>query len=153
MYPLFVTRVTVELPIWSLPEVEESPKYSANWQILINLVAKSSGSGLLGSDCANCSPILANHPSRWYVSPAFCHIFSPLNQTLHFHFLTLSNNFPSIHFLVADALTQNSPRLIDDTKAKKLAADLKRCPYFETCAMYGLNVERVFQDGECYFHL
>jgi len=28
-----------------------------------------------------------------------------------------------------------------------LACDL-RCPYYETCAIYGLNVERVFQDGK-----
>lgn len=56
-------------------------------------------------------------------------------------------DLPMILVGTQDALTQNSPRLIDDTKAKKLAADLKRCPYFETCAMYGLNVERVFQDA------
>lgn len=24
---------------------------------------------------------------------------------------------------------------------------MKRCTYYETCATYGLNVERVFQDG------
>ncbi|XP_071503314.1 arf-GAP with GTPase, ANK repeat and PH domain-containing protein 1-like [Diadema antillarum] len=56
-------------------------------------------------------------------------------------------DLPMILVGTQDALTQSSPRLIDDTKAKKLAADLKRCPYFETCAMYGLNVERVFQDA------
>jgi hypothetical protein len=32
-----------------------------------------------------------------------------------------------------------------------LATDLKRCSYYETCATYGLNVERVFQDGEYYY--
>ena len=37
--------------------------------------------------------------------------------------------------------------MIDDTRARKLANDLKRCSYYETCATYGLNVERVFQDG------
>lgn len=41
-----------------------------------------------------------------------------------------------------------SPRVIDDAKARKMANDLKRCSYYETCATYGLNVERVFQDGE-----
>lgn len=24
---------------------------------------------------------------------------------------------------------------------------MKRCTYYETCSTYGLNVERVFQDG------
>lgn len=38
--------------------------------------------------------------------------------------------------------------MIDDSRARKLASDLKRCSYYETCATYGLNVERVFQDGK-----
>ncbi|CAH8525326.1 unnamed protein product [Schistosoma turkestanicum] len=38
-------------------------------------------------------------------------------------------------------------RVIDDARARKLANDLKRCAYYETCAAYGLNVERVFQDA------
>ena len=38
--------------------------------------------------------------------------------------------------------------MIDDSRARKLANDLKRCAYYETCATYGLNVERVFQDGK-----
>jgi Arf-GAP/GTPase/ANK repeat/PH domain-containing protein 1/3 len=47
-----------------------------------------------------------------------------------------------------DAISENNPRVIDDSRARKLASDLKRCSYYETCATYGLNVERVFQDGE-----
>lgn len=50
----------------------------------------------------------------------------------------------------ADAVTETNPRVIDDARARKLAADLKRCTYYETCATYGLNVERVFQDGSCF---
>jgi hypothetical protein len=52
-------------------------------------------------------------------------------------------------FLPTDAISENNPRVIDDSRARKLATDLKRCSYYETCATYGLNVERVFQDGEC----
>lgn len=48
-----------------------------------------------------------------------------------------------------DAISERNPRLIDDSRARKLANDLKRCSYYETCATYGLNVERVFQDGKC----
>lgn len=51
-------------------------------------------------------------------------------------------------FLFVDAISERSPRVIDDARARKLAQDLKRCSYYETCATYGLNVERVFQDGE-----
>lgn len=47
-----------------------------------------------------------------------------------------------------DAISAANPRVIDDTRARKLSNDLKRCTYYETCATYGLNVERVFQDGE-----
>lgn len=47
-----------------------------------------------------------------------------------------------------DAISETNPRVIDDTRARKLAADLKRCSYYETCATYGLNVDRVFQDGK-----
>lgn len=50
--------------------------------------------------------------------------------------------------LCADAISETNPRVIDDTRARKLAADLKRCSYYETCATYGLNVDRVFQDGK-----
>lgn len=49
---------------------------------------------------------------------------------------------------VPDAISSTNPRVIDDSRARKLSSDLKRCTYYETCATYGLNVERVFQDGE-----
>ncbi|XP_039716020.1 arf-GAP with GTPase, ANK repeat and PH domain-containing protein 1 isoform X3 [Pteropus medius] len=45
-----------------------------------------------------------------------------------------------------DAISSTNPRVIDDARARKLSSDLKRCTYYETCATYGLNVERVFQD-------
>lgn len=47
-----------------------------------------------------------------------------------------------------DGISERTPRVIDETRARKLASDLKRCSYYETCATYGLNVERVFQDGK-----
>lgn len=47
-----------------------------------------------------------------------------------------------------DAISATNPRVIDDSRARKLSNDLKRCTYYETCSTYGLNVERVFQDGE-----
>lgn len=50
--------------------------------------------------------------------------------------------------LLLDAISAANPRVIDDSRARKLSNDLKRCTYYETCSTYGLNVERVFQDGE-----
>ena len=51
-------------------------------------------------------------------------------------------------FIIVDAISENNPRVIDDARARKLAGDLRRCVYYETCATYGLNIERVFQDGQ-----
>ncbi|XP_060049525.1 arf-GAP with GTPase, ANK repeat and PH domain-containing protein 1 isoform X3 [Erinaceus europaeus] len=45
-----------------------------------------------------------------------------------------------------DAISCSNPRVIEDGRARKLSSDLRRCAYYETCATYGLNVERVFQD-------
>lgn len=43
-----------------------------------------------------------------------------------------------------------SPRVVGDARARALCADMKRCSYYETCATYGLNVDRVFQEGEAW---
>ncbi|EDW27352.1 GL21243 [Drosophila persimilis] len=56
-------------------------------------------------------------------------------------------DIPMILVGTQDSISERNPRVIDDTRARKLASDLKRCSYYETCATYGLNVERVFQDA------
>ncbi|XP_006859560.1 PREDICTED: arf-GAP with GTPase, ANK repeat and PH domain-containing protein 2-like isoform X3 [Chrysochloris asiatica] len=45
-----------------------------------------------------------------------------------------------------DRISASSPRVVGDTRARALCADMKRCSYYETCATYGLNVDRVFQE-------
>nr|XP_019597796.1 PREDICTED: arf-GAP with GTPase, ANK repeat and PH domain-containing protein 2 isoform X3 [Rhinolophus sinicus] len=45
-----------------------------------------------------------------------------------------------------DRISPSSPRVVDDTRARALCTDMKRCSYYETCATYGLNVDRVFQE-------
>lgn len=62
---------------------------------------------------------------------------------------TRSLPFSLLSLCFADAISATNPRVIDDSRARKLSNDLKRCTYYETCATYGLNVERVFQDGNC----
>lgn len=59
-----------------------------------------------------------------------------------------SAEIPMILVGTQDSISDRQPRCIDDARARKLASDLKRCTYYETCATYGLNVERVFHDGE-----
>ena len=65
----------------------------------------------------------------------------------HYHATATPYDIPIILVGTQDAISESNPRIIDDARARKLASDLKRCAYYETCATYGLNVERVFQDG------
>ncbi|XP_059140274.1 centaurin-gamma-1A-like isoform X2 [Physella acuta] len=73
-------------------------------------------------------------------------------QAVHSHYARMrqyrdTKEIPLILVGTQDAISESNPRIIDDTRARKLANDLKRCSYYETCATYGLNVERVFQDA------
>ncbi|XP_019746711.1 arf-GAP with GTPase, ANK repeat and PH domain-containing protein 1 isoform X2 [Hippocampus comes] len=72
-------------------------------------------------------------------------------QTVYHYFNRLANyrnaaDLPLVLVGTQDAISSSNPRVIDDGRARKLSNDLKRCTYYETCATYGLNVERVFQD-------
>ncbi|XP_057712209.1 arf-GAP with GTPase, ANK repeat and PH domain-containing protein 1 isoform X2 [Corythoichthys intestinalis] len=72
-------------------------------------------------------------------------------QTVYHYFNRLANyrnaaDLPLVLVGTQDAISSTNPRVIDDSRARKLSNDLKRCTYYETCATYGLNVERVFQD-------
>lgn len=70
---------------------------------------------------------------------------------------SINTNTPLVRWLfptkwlviLPDAISESSPRVVDDNRARKLSNELRRCSYYETCATYGLNVERVFQDGKC----
>uniref|UniRef100_A0A1I8G3R8 Arf-GAP domain-containing protein n=1 Tax=Macrostomum lignano TaxID=282301 RepID=A0A1I8G3R8_9PLAT len=46
-----------------------------------------------------------------------------------------------------DSISESRPRVIDEAKTRKCAQDLRRCVYLETCATYGHNVDRVFQEA------
>uniref|UniRef100_A0A8C2WT73 ArfGAP with GTPase domain, ankyrin repeat and PH domain 1 n=1 Tax=Cyclopterus lumpus TaxID=8103 RepID=A0A8C2WT73_CYCLU len=72
-------------------------------------------------------------------------------QTVYHYFSRLASfrnaaELPLVLVGTQDAISSANPRVIDDGRARKLSNDLKRCTYYETCATYGLNVERVFQD-------
>uniref|UniRef100_A0A0X3NWQ2 Arf-GAP with GTPase, ANK repeat and PH domain-containing protein 1 n=1 Tax=Schistocephalus solidus TaxID=70667 RepID=A0A0X3NWQ2_SCHSO len=58
-----------------------------------------------------------------------------------------TSELPIILVGTQDLTSEKNPRVIDDSQARHLAVDLHKCPYYETCATYGLNVERVFQDA------
>lgn len=46
-----------------------------------------------------------------------------------------------------DKISSSSPRAVEDARARALCGDARRCLYYETCATYGLNVDRVFTEG------
>lgn len=48
--------------------------------------------------------------------------------------------------VLPDRISASSPRVVGDARARALCTDMKRCSYYETCATYGLNVDRVFQE-------
>lgn len=58
------------------------------------------------------------------------------------------NDVPIILVGTQDTMGDNTLRIIDESRARKLASEMKKdCLYYETCAAYGLNVEKVFQEG------
>uniref|UniRef100_A0AAY4DGF0 ArfGAP with GTPase domain, ankyrin repeat and PH domain 2 n=1 Tax=Denticeps clupeoides TaxID=299321 RepID=A0AAY4DGF0_9TELE len=46
-----------------------------------------------------------------------------------------------------DKISNTNPRVIEDKRARQLCVDVRRCAYYETCATYGLNVDRVFTEA------
>ncbi|XP_050664291.1 centaurin-gamma-1A isoform X2 [Leptidea sinapis] len=58
-----------------------------------------------------------------------------------------SAEIPIILVGTQDSISESTPRVVDDNRARKLSNELRRCTYYETCATYGLNVDRVFQDA------
>ncbi|XP_034022708.1 arf-GAP with GTPase, ANK repeat and PH domain-containing protein 1-like [Thalassophryne amazonica] len=67
-----------------------------------------------------------------------------------YHQLALHRPVSEIPFVVVgtqDKISSSNPRVIDDARARQLCSDVRRCTYYETCATYGLNVNRVFNDA------
>ncbi|XP_068450471.1 arf-GAP with GTPase, ANK repeat and PH domain-containing protein 1-like [Clinocottus analis] len=67
-----------------------------------------------------------------------------------YHQLAAHRPVSEIPFIVVgtqDKISSTNPRVIDDARARQLCSDVRRCTYYETCATYGLNVNRVFTDA------
>ncbi|KAH0629080.1 hypothetical protein JD844_010886 [Phrynosoma platyrhinos] len=45
-----------------------------------------------------------------------------------------------------DKISASNPRVIEDSRARALCTEMRRCLYYETCATYGLNVDRLFSE-------
>ncbi|KAL1020858.1 hypothetical protein UPYG_G00005640 [Umbra pygmaea] len=64
--------------------------------------------------------------------------------------LTTHRSAADISVLVVgtqDKISTTNPRVIEDLRARQLCVDVKHCVFYETCATYGLNVDRVFQEA------
>lgn len=49
--------------------------------------------------------------------------------------------------LSADKISSTNPRVIEDQRARQLCIDVRHSLFYETCATYGFNVDRVFSEG------
>ncbi|KAM4612597.1 arf-GAP with GTPase, ANK repeat and PH domain-containing protein 1-like [Polymixia lowei] len=83
-------------------------------------------------------------------------VFSLENETSfqevyrNYNQLSVLRPITEIPFIVVgtqDKISSSNPRVIDDARARQLCSDVRRCTYYETCATYGLNVNRVFTDA------
>ncbi|XP_053564180.1 arf-GAP with GTPase, ANK repeat and PH domain-containing protein 2 isoform X2 [Bombina bombina] len=69
-----------------------------------------------------------------------------------FQYYALLGNYRSISDIAValvgtqDKITSTNKRVIEDVRARALCSEMKRCMYYETCATYGLNVDRVFNE-------
>lgn len=48
-----------------------------------------------------------------------------------------------------DKISSGNPRVIEDQRARQLCIDVRHSLFYETCATYGFNVDRVFSEGGC----
>uniref|UniRef100_A0A4W4DUV1 Small monomeric GTPase n=1 Tax=Electrophorus electricus TaxID=8005 RepID=A0A4W4DUV1_ELEEL len=58
-------------------------------------------------------------------------------------------NMADIPFILVgsqDKISNTNVRIIEDKRVKQLCTVARRCTYYETCATYGLNVDRVFTE-------
>uniref|UniRef100_A0AAV2LBR4 Uncharacterized protein n=1 Tax=Knipowitschia caucasica TaxID=637954 RepID=A0AAV2LBR4_KNICA len=133
---------------------------SAHWEIngQTQTQQELSQTGLSGDRCPSTHQVTttfkqARKFSLWVDAVVF--VFSLEDeisfQTVFHYFSRLANfrnttDLPLVLVGTQDAISSVNPRVIDDSRARKLSNELKRCTYYETCATYGLNVERVFQD-------
>ncbi|CAL8255213.1 unnamed protein product [Gadus morhua 'NCC'] len=66
-----------------------------------------------------------------------------LYSQLHSHRADL----PVIVVGTQDKITSSNPRVIDDQRARQLCIDVRHSLFYETCATYGFNVDRVFSEA------
>lgn len=57
------------------------------------------------------------------------------------------SDIPVIVVGTQDKISSTNPRVIEDQRARQLCIDVKHSLFYETCATYGFNVDRVFSEA------
>ncbi|XP_051914345.1 arf-GAP with GTPase, ANK repeat and PH domain-containing protein 1-like [Hippocampus zosterae] len=60
---------------------------------------------------------------------------------------SLRANVPVIVVGTQDQISSSNPRVIEDQRARQLCVDVRHSLFYETCATYGFNVDRVFSEA------
>ncbi|MED6271455.1 hypothetical protein CHARACLAT_020370, partial [Characodon lateralis] len=71
-------------------------------------------------------------------------------QELYQLYSQLSAHRSDIQVIVVgtqDKISSTNPRVIEDQRARQLCIDVKHSLFYETCATYGFNVDRVFSEA------
>uniref|UniRef100_A0A4W5R5L9 ArfGAP with GTPase domain, ankyrin repeat and PH domain 2 n=1 Tax=Hucho hucho TaxID=62062 RepID=A0A4W5R5L9_9TELE len=58
-----------------------------------------------------------------------------------------SADIPLVVVGTQDKISSTNPRVIENMRARQLCVDVRHCVFYETCATYGLNIDRVFQEA------
>ncbi|KAM6929713.1 arf-GAP with GTPase, ANK repeat and PH domain-containing protein 2 isoform 2-T2 [Lycodopsis pacificus] len=59
----------------------------------------------------------------------------------------LRTDIPVIVVGTQDKISSTNPRVIEDQRARQLCIDVRHSLFYETCATYGFNVDRVFSEA------
>lgn len=63
------------------------------------------------------------------------------------HLRSNNDNIPVFLVGTQEGISEVTPRVISESRARKLCSEMKRCTYYETCATNGLHVDDVFDDA------
>ncbi|XP_069383572.1 arf-GAP with GTPase, ANK repeat and PH domain-containing protein 2 isoform X3 [Paralichthys olivaceus] len=72
--------------------------------------------------------------------------FQDLYQ-LYSQLSTFRTDIPLIVVGTQDKISSTNPRVIEDQRARQLCVDVRHSLFYETCATYGFNVDRVFSEA------
>uniref|UniRef100_A0A3P8VK56 ArfGAP with GTPase domain, ankyrin repeat and PH domain 2 n=1 Tax=Cynoglossus semilaevis TaxID=244447 RepID=A0A3P8VK56_CYNSE len=72
--------------------------------------------------------------------------FQELYQ-LYSQLCTFRSDIPVIVVGTQDKISSSNPRVIEDHRARQLCIDVRHSLFYETCATYGFNVDRVFSEA------